>query len=86
MNDCSQTQCFFCWIFISYFNAGVRAVDIRDPFRPVEAGYYIPASAGGPIQTNNVELDDRGLIYAVDRGGAGMHILTLTGPALKALE
>jgi hypothetical protein len=26
------------------------------------------------------------LIYAVDCGGAGLHILTLTGPALKALE
>jgi hypothetical protein len=71
-------------IFISYFNAGVRAVDIRDPFHPVEAGYYIPA--GAAIQTNNVELDGRGLIYLVDRDGAGLHIVTLTGPALKVLE
>jgi hypothetical protein len=31
-------------IFISYFNAGVRALDIRDPFSPKEVGYYIPAT------------------------------------------
>ena len=30
-------------LFIAHFNAGVRAVDIRDPFHPKEIGYYIPA-------------------------------------------
>lgn len=85
-------------IFVTYFNAGVRAVDIRDPYRPKEVGYYIPAitdktdkrcvpnSAGGEtckiaIQTNNVEVDDRGYIYIVDRANTGMHILELTGAA-----
>jgi hypothetical protein len=29
-------------VFIAYFNAGVRAVDIRDPFHPVEAAFFIP--------------------------------------------
>jgi len=29
--------------FISYFNAGVRAVDVRDPYNPQEVGFYIPA-------------------------------------------
>lgn len=33
-------------IFVSYFNAGVRAVDNRDPFRPRESGYYTPAATG----------------------------------------
>ncbi|MFN0302644.1 MAG: hypothetical protein ACKVQU_20095 [Burkholderiales bacterium] len=33
------------------------------------------------IQTNNLEVDDRGLIYAVDRAYTGMHIQELTGPA-----
>ena len=84
-------------VFIAYFNAGVRAVDIRDPFNPREAGFYIPAvtlrtdkrcvMTGGAdrckvaIQTNNVEVDDRGYIYIVDRADTGMHILELTGPA-----
>jgi len=33
------------------------------------------------IQTNNVELDDRGLIYSADRAGTGLHIIRLTGQA-----
>jgi hypothetical protein len=28
--------------FVSYFSAGVRAIDIRDPFKPEEIGYFIP--------------------------------------------
>ena len=84
-------------VFIAYFNGGVRAVDIRDPFHPREEGFYIPAvsprtdkrcvSAAGAerckvaIQTNNVEVDDRGYVYIVDRADTGMHILELTGSA-----
>ncbi len=64
-------------VFIAFFNAGVRAVDIRDPLHPVEAGHYVPAGAN----TNNVEVDERGYVYIVDRGGLGMHILALSGPA-----
>ncbi len=33
------------------------------------------------IQTNNVEVDDRGYIYIVDRADTGMHILEVTGAA-----
>jgi hypothetical protein len=81
--------------FIAYFNAGLRAVDVRDPFAPKEVGHFIPAiteatdkrciEVGGQqrckvaIQTNNVETDDRGYIYIVDRANTGMHILELTG-------
>jgi len=35
------------------------------------------------IQTNNVEVDDRGYVYIVDRANTGMHILELTGAARK---
>jgi len=81
-------------VFFAHFNAGVRAVDIRDPTRPREVGYYIPAIGGdaeqrcagtgrcsGVAYTNNVEVDDRGYIYIVDRANGGLHILELTGPA-----
>jgi hypothetical protein len=83
--------------FITYFNAGVRAVDVRDPYQPKEVGYFIPSiteatdkrcirGSNPPrckvaIQTNNVETDDRGYIYIVDRANTGLHILELTGEA-----
>jgi hypothetical protein len=86
-------------MFFAHINAGVRAVDIRDPFHPTEIGYYIPAvtdktdkrcvGTGSEqrckvaIQTNNVEVDDRGYIYIVDRANTGLHILELTGDARK---
>lgn len=67
-------------VFISFFNAGVRAVDIRDPYRPAEVAHFIPE--GNPL-TNNVEVDSRGYIYIVDRGNLGMHILALTAEARR---
>jgi hypothetical protein len=63
-------------LYIAYFNAGLRVVDISDPFKPMEVGYYIPEAKGkGAIQTNDVDLDYRGLIYLTDRAGAGLHIV-----------
>jgi len=66
-------------------------------FHPTEIGYYIPdvtantdprcvtvngeRSCKTVIQTNNVNYDDRGYLYAVDRANTGLHILRLTGSA-----
>ena len=48
---------------------GLRIVDIADPLAPREVGYYIPEPAGGRAapQTNDVDVDERGLVYIVDR-------------------
>jgi hypothetical protein len=72
---------------IALFTGGVRIWDIREPQAPVEVGFYVPeANANTRVpdgyMTNNVEIDDRGFIYVVDRNGAGLDILQLTGKAL----
>jgi hypothetical protein len=38
------------------------------------------------IQTNNVEVDERGYVYGVDHANTGMHILELTGEARKIAQ
>jgi hypothetical protein len=70
---------------IAYFNGGVRVWDIREPQAPREIAFYVPVANEltdtDGYMTNNVEIDNRGLIYIVDRNGAGMDILELTGCA-----
>jgi hypothetical protein len=89
-------------LFVAHHNAGARAVDIRNPYHPEEVGYYIPATnsmttkscvGSGPrheckivIDTNNLEVDDRGYIYLVDSHDTGMHIVELTGPARQLAD
>lgn len=84
-------------VVMSYFNAGIRVVDIRNPFQPKEVAHFIPAvtdkttescikidgveHCDKAIQTNNVNVDDRGYIYALDRASTGLHIVELTGAA-----
>jgi hypothetical protein len=86
--------------FLAHFNAGVRAVDVRNPFAPREIGYYIPAANANTqprcvkvdgqdrcktaIQTNNVEVDERGYVYIVDRANTGLHVLRLTAEGRQA--
>ena len=72
--------------FTSYFNAGVRAWDIRNPQGPIQVGFYVPAAPNDTYMTNNVEVDNRGYIYIVDRIGNGMDILKLTGCASHIVD
>ncbi|MFL5310626.1 MAG: LVIVD repeat-containing protein [Myxococcales bacterium] len=73
---------------IAFFTGGIRAFDIREPQAPVEVAFYVPQANANTVQpdgymTNNVEIDDRGFIYATDRNGSGLDILELRGPAKK---
>ena len=56
-------------VYAVWFGGGLRIIDVADPLNPREVGYFIPEPAGGrpAPQSNDVALDQRGLIYVVDR-------------------
>ena len=63
-----------------WFGGGLRIIDVADPSAPREVGYFIPEPVGGRAapQSNDVMLDERGLIYVVDRL-AGFDVLEFNG-------
>ena len=66
----------------TFFNGGVRAFDVSNQYQPKEVAYFVPGapklSPKGAIQINDVWVDERGLVYAVDRFGGGLYILEMT--------
>jgi hypothetical protein len=67
-------------VAVTWFSGGLRLVDLSDPTAPREAGYFIPEPAPGynVPQTNDVDVDPRGLLYTIDRLG-GLDILEVRG-------
>jgi hypothetical protein len=56
-------------VYCAWFSGGLRIVDVADPTAPQEVGWFIPEPAAGKPapQTNDVDVDERGLVYIVDR-------------------
>ena len=75
-------------IFATYQNAGMRVFDIRDQYRPVEVGAWVPPAPtrmmdhrpnrAQVIQSADVFVDRAGLIYATDYN-AGLYIMEYGG-------
>jgi hypothetical protein len=63
-------------VYCTWFAGGVRIIDVAQPHRPKEVGYFIPEPVMGHAcpMSNDVETDSRGLIYVLDRF-AGFDIL-----------
>ena len=53
----------------AWFAQGLRIVDVADPYQPREIAYYEPDPPPGfdRASANDVTIDDRGLVYLVDR-------------------
>jgi len=65
----------------TFFNAGVRVYDTSNPYQVEEVAYYVPPSpplsAPGAVQLNDVYVDERRLVYTVDRFSGGLYILEM---------
>lgn len=75
-------------VYLTYFNAGLRIVDISDARLPREVGYFIPPDPTrryGPlpsklvVQSEDVLVDRRGYIYLTEKN-QGLWILQYNGP------
>lgn len=67
-------------VYVTWFSGGLRIVDVADPFRPTEVAHFIPEPVNGEPapQSNDVDVDENGLIYLLDRNN-GFDILERTG-------
>jgi len=65
----------------TFFNGGLRAYDISNPFQPEQVGLFVPPtpplSPSGTIQLNDVFVDEREIVYTVDRQSGGLYILEM---------
>ena len=66
-------------VYATWFSGGLRVIDVADPITPKEVAYFIPEPFGDEPspQSNDVDVDDRGLIYVLDRN-RGLEILEMT--------
>jgi len=64
---------------VAWFAHGLRVVDIAKPHQPREVAHFLPdPPPGSPrVSANDVGMDDRGLLYLIDRV-RGFHILERT--------
>lgn len=65
----------------TFFNGGLRAYDISNAYQPKEIAHFVPPapplSKTNSIQLNDVFVDERGVVYTVDRFAGGLYILEM---------
>lgn len=65
----------------TFFNGGLRAYDIANPYQPREIAAFVPpappGNPNGTIQINDVFVDERQVVYTVDRHSGGLYILEM---------
>ncbi len=62
-------------VYATWFAGGLRIIDVKDPLLPEEVVFLFPAPSPAvtlvegfrSVQSNDVDVDDRGVIYVLDR-------------------
>jgi hypothetical protein len=65
----------------TFFNGGLRAYDISNPYQPKEVAAFVPpppkGTPAGAVQLNDVFVDERAIVYTVDRFTGGLYTLEM---------
>jgi len=72
-------------VYITWYDEGVRVLDISNPFAPKFMGYFLSPRFAAPRredrQTREIFQDpDTDLLYVTDGNGGGLTVLRYTGP------
>ncbi len=67
-------------IFLTYFSAGLRIIDLSDPLKPAEVGYFVPSCPPGQPapQLNDVYVHNDGTVFVTDRYNGGLYLLEVS--------
>jgi hypothetical protein len=65
----------------TFFNGGLRAYDISNAYQPKEIAAFVPpapkGTPAGAVQLNDVFVDERGIVYTMDRFSGGLYTLEM---------
>jgi hypothetical protein len=65
----------------TFFNGGLRAYDISNPYQPKEIAAFVPpppkGTPVGSVQLNDVFVDEREIVYTMDRHSGGLYVLEM---------
>ncbi len=65
-------------VYVTWFAGGLRVLDLADPLLPEEVAHFMSERPDGSApQSNDVDVDENGLIYLLDRNN-GLEILEMT--------
>jgi hypothetical protein len=75
-------------VYVTWYDEGLRVMDITNPFTPTFTGYFLSPRFAGPgkadRETREVFQDpDTDLLYVTDGNGGGLTVLRYTGPIPK---
>ena len=69
---------------MAWYGLGLRAIDISDPYNPVEAGHYTyeNSEAVPGSETYDINFGPGGLLYVSDNSD-GLRVLKYTGKGMS---
>jgi hypothetical protein len=70
-------------VFATYFNAGLRVYDVREPERPEEVASWVPEQEAP--QSNDLWVEESGRVWLTDRFSGGLYCLEPEGELGKLI-